>query len=44
MTQGSVLSDYQDHDPITIIEEREAESAKKSDSPTKKSQPSLLDG
>ena len=38
MTQGSVLSDYQEHDPFTILEEREGESAKVSNSPTKKSQ------
>ena len=27
MTQGSLLSEYQEHDPITIIEEKERESA-----------------
>lgn len=44
MTQSSLLSDYQEHDPITIIEEKEGESAKVTNSPHKKSQQSLSEG
>ena len=38
MSQGSLLSDSHGHDPITILEEREGESARVTNSPTKKSQ------
>jgi len=38
------LSNYQEHDPTTIIADIEEEIAKVTDSPTKKSQQSLPDG